>query len=424
MPEEQHTQTLPTFRAEQVAPTLETDPAQESLASALRASFNILRVVMVVLLAAYFLSGWFKVDPGEQGLVARFGKLCTARAGGHVFGSGSHLRWPDPFEEKIHLSGAVFELEIDTFLFSRSKEDMGKQLSEILPNKEKLTPGADGAMYTGDQSLCHGLWRIQYEISDAEAFVDNMGESAEAFEPILQRLAENSIVHTVAGQRVEDVLGKGIEKLTSDIRRRLQKELSDLDSGVKVSNVVAETIEPGRVRPAFRNVSQAENEKQRLIEEAEQKRQEILNQAAGPQYEELLALIQQYGAAQTTDADAQRLQQLRDQIDAKLNQAGGQVAKLLREAQTRDSQIRAAIRREFEDFTYQLEAYRKHPALTTMRLWQQMREAILSSKENEILFVPPFGEIEILVNTDPNRAIEAEIERYRRQGQPLGGGRR
>ena len=283
MPEEQHTQAPRAFQAEQIAPMLETDPAQESLANALRASFNILRVIMVVLLAAYFLSGWFKVDPGERGLVARFGKLCTTRAGGQVFGSGSHLRWPDPFEEKIRLSGEVFELEIDTFLFSRSEDDLGKQLSEILPSREKLRPGTDGAMYTGDQSLCHGLWRIQYVISDAEPFVDNMGESAEAFEPILQRLAENAIVHVVGGRRVEEVLGTEIEGLTSDVRRRLQTELSNLGSGVKVTKVVAETIEPGRVRPAFRRVSQAENEKQRLIQEAEQRREEILNQAAGPQ---------------------------------------------------------------------------------------------------------------------------------------------
>lgn len=418
MPEEQHTQAPRTFHPEQIAPTLETDAAQESLASALRASFNILRVIMVVLLAAYFLSGWFKVDPGERGLVARFGKLCSTRAGGLVFGSGSYLRWPDPFEEKIHLSGKTFELEIDTFLFSRLEDDIGKQLSEILPSREKLRPGTDGAMYTGDQSLCHGLWRIQYEISGAEPFVDNMGESAEAFELILKRLAENAIVHVVAGRRVEEVLGTEIEGLTSDVRRRLQRELDGLGAGVKVTKVVAETIEPGRVRPAFRRVSQAENEKQRLIQEAEQRHEEILNQAAGPQYKELLALIQQYGAAQTTDADPQRLQQMRDEIDAKLDEAGGQVAKLLREAQTRDSEIREAVRREFEDFTYQLEAYRKYPALTTMRLWQQMREVILSSKENEILFVPPFGEIEILINTDPNRAIEAEMERYRRRGRP------
>jgi membrane protease subunit HflK len=418
MPEEQHAQAPRTFRPEQVAPTLEADPAQESLANALRASFNILRVIMVVLLVAYFLSGWFQVDPGERGLVARFGKLCTTRAGGRVFGSGSHLRWPDPFEEKIHLSGKTFELEIDTFLFSRREDDIGKQLSEILPSREKLKPGTDGAMYTGDQSLCHGLWRIQYEITGAEPFVDTMGESAEAFEPILQRLAENAIVHEVGGRRVEDVLGKEIEGVTGDVRRRLQKDLNDLGSGVTVAKVVAETIEPGHVRPAFRRVSQAENEKRRLIDEAEQKHEEILNQAAGPEHKELLALIQQYGAAQTTDADPQRLQQLRDQIDAKLDKAGGQVAKLLRAAQTRDSEIREAVRREFEDFTYQLEAYRKYPALTTMRLWQQMREAILSSKENEILFVPPFGEIEILINTDPNRAIEAEMERYRQRGRP------
>ena len=63
------------------------DPGNEALADALRVSFRLLRVVMVILLALYVVSGIFIVKQDEKAIVLVFGKVAGA-AGGRV-GEGS-----------------------------------------------------------------------------------------------------------------------------------------------------------------------------------------------------------------------------------------------------------------------------------------------------------------------------------------------
>ena len=101
-------------------------------------------------------------------------------------------------------------------------------------------------------------------------------------------------------------------------------------------------------------VTQAANEKKRLIEEARKLRTEILNRAAGAQYRSLLNLIDAYGAAQATGADADRLTGLRRKIDAKLEQAGGQVSLVLQVAKSDRTDTIERMQRDSEAFTPRL----------------------------------------------------------------------
>lgn len=399
-----------------------TDPAQESLSQALRAGFNVLRVIMLVLLVAYFASGWFQVNPGQQGLIVRFGVLRTNPAtGSPIFPEGWHFALPDPFDEKITISGQAYSIQIDTFLFRRDAKDIGKPLAEINTGRNELEPGIDGAMISGDRNLSHGLWTIEYRIEDGARFVTSVGEKPESFEPLLRRLGEAAIIRAVASRRVEDVLryGAGGEVganvVAEEVRNRLGVELARLETGVVINRVTAETVEPGLVREAFVRVSLAESTRKQLIDEARQKRDEILNQAGGPGYRELLAAIEVYGAAQAVGESEQRLAELRAEIDRQLEEAQGEVAAVLGRARTRGTEIREGVRRQYEQFTYQLEAYRKHPERTTLRAWVRMRDAILGSPQNEIFFVPRSQIVQILANRDPQRLIEAEKERLRSQ---------
>src|SRR5262245_50576155 len=169
----------PTFSA------VPLDPGAESLNRALRAGFNVLRIVMIVLLVAYFFSGWFQVNPGEQGLIVRFGHL-RENAADHsfVFGPGSHASLPDPFDTKIRLTGTVNSLEVTSFSFPRTPDQIktGQPLAAIAPQLEMLAPADYGTMFSGDRNLSHGIFRIDYQIKNGEDFVRNVGETKEDFE--------------------------------------------------------------------------------------------------------------------------------------------------------------------------------------------------------------------------------------------------
>ena len=241
-------------------PGVPIDPAQESLVRALRASFNILRVLMIVLVVLYLCSGVFRVEPGQQGLVARLGKLRenSGEGGGYVFQPGWYFSMlPEPFDKKFVLTGQVQSLVITTFMFNSDKAATAKNLADILTPKEELQPGVDGAMFTGDRNLSHGRWEVQYKIEDAAQFVQNVGATPDDAQPLLQRLSETAVVEEVGGRTVEEVTRTALDNVRDDVQTRLQKALSDLATGIKVVQVLASTIEPGAVRDAFLDVSRA-----------------------------------------------------------------------------------------------------------------------------------------------------------------------
>jgi regulator of protease activity HflC (stomatin/prohibitin superfamily) len=403
------------------------DPAQESLSQALRAGFNVLRVIIVLLLLFYFFSGVFQVNPGQQGLIVRFGELlANTKAdspyyGRPIFGEGWHFALPDPFDQKIRISGELYKSRILAFCFPLEDKFRDKPLNELnlgemAPSLNALKPGVHGAMLSGDRNLSHGLFAIEYRIVDAAAFVQNIGESPTEFEDTLRRLAENVIVRTVAGIPVERIIRTQTDETEGDftrtIKRRLKEDLDRLNAGVAIENVEAKTVEPGMVRQAFLEVVKAKSDLRRDKDEARQEANRILSEAAGPGYQEVLSAIDQYGAAQAVNTDTARLHELRQAIDAKLTTGEGKVASLLRQAGSRANEIREGVRREYELFTNYRDLYRQYPEMTAVRLWVRMREAVLSSAQNETFFVPDAGEIEIITNRDVQRQIDADIQRY------------
>ncbi len=395
------------------------DPAQESLVRALRASFNILRILMIVLVVLYLLSGVFRVETGQQGLVARLGRLreyAGPKGPEKVFPPGWHPALPDPFEVKYVLTSQEQGLVIPTFLFNHPQAMTTTDLSQIVAQSLDLTPGTDGAMLTGDRNLSHGRWEVRYRIQDGAQFLQNVGTTAADFERgLLRRLTENAVVREVSGRTIEQVTRTAIDDVQERVQVRLQKELDELETGVQVVQIRAFTIEPGAVRPAFMDVARAENERLSLQEKAEEEANEILSRTAGDKYPELLRLIQAYSDAQLASADEAELAERLAAIWAKLDEAkrdgAGQIAVRLAEAEARADQLNQQLQAEYQQFVRYREQQQARPRITELSLWTQMREAILANRQNEIFFVPYANELEILVSSDKQRKLELEEER-------------
>jgi modulator of FtsH protease HflK len=402
------------------------DPAQESLVLALRHSFNILRLLMIVLVVLYLCSGLFWVEPGQQALVARLGALRThptPQGASPVFTQGVHFKLPDPFEKKYTLSGQVQDTMITTFMFNHPEAATAKDLASIIGQSGDLTPGVDGVMFTGDRNLSHGRWQVQYQIGDAALFVQNIGATPRDGDRLLQRLLESAVVQEVAGRTIEQVTRTAREDVRQRVQQRLQQALDDLNTGVRIVQVVADTIEPGAVRPAFIAVVSAENEQQRLEEKAREEATEILSRAAGAMHGKLIELINAYDEAERQGAAAPELAAKLDAIDAQLDEArtqgAGQVSVRLSAAGARADQINETVRREVEQYQRFREQRAAQPGITELSLWVQMREEILSNRLNEIFYVPASNELEIHVKSDPQRKLELEEQAVLKKQQAL-----
>lgn len=419
-----------------------SDPGQEALSQALRAGFMVLRVIMVVLVGVYFLSGFFKLNPGDQGLLVRLGALrenpkpdasITPDQGEpsrYVFGPGTHFSLPRPFEEQIRLDGTVYTVEVSSFCFARTADVTSKPLSETVPQYERISPAAHGTMLSGDRNLSHGVWKIEYRVANGEDFVRNIGERPGTTVPgqgsigrqLVIRLAEDAITRAVAGVKVERLIRRdtgGEVDVAIDVQRRLNKSLADLKAGLVINKVTLDAVEPGMVRQAFLGVTQAENAKAQQINEAQQQRAQILGQTAGTRekYEALLAAIDAFGAAQLAgETDEAKLDAMRAGVDARLDAAEGEVARRLSEARTIASAMAQQIAREYEQFSNYRDQYRSNRLLFAVQLWVKMRSAVLDSKQNEMFFVPQNANtIEIITNRDEERIIRATEEAWRKK---------
>jgi regulator of protease activity HflC (stomatin/prohibitin superfamily) len=391
-----------------VAPTdANQDAAQQSLVTALQSSFNVLRILMYVLVLLYLGTGVFYVETGQKGVVARFGVLRESGGqDGLIFGPGVHLGFPEPFEEKMRISSTLRTMQIDTFLFSRTPENMSKPLREVMPKSGSLKPGVDGAMLSGDRALSHGLWEISFVVDDIDQYVRNVGDEEKAVGPLLQRLAETSIVREVAGRRVEEITRGGRDLLTAAVQSRIQREIDDLELGLRIERVTADTMVPGQVSEAFDDVTAAESEKNKEEELARTEESEILNRVAGPAHKELKERIEAYSAAQIANAPQGEVDTLRVAIDDALSRAGGEVSKRLEAAEFRGTSHFNDMEKEYLQFKNYREQYAKYP-VTLLSLWYQMRTEVLVNDQVESIYVPPGLPLDLWIDRDPQRQMDA-----------------
>ncbi|MBI5865429.1 MAG: hypothetical protein HZB38_13165, partial [Planctomycetes bacterium] len=264
-------------------PSSYSDPGAESLNQALRSGFNVLRVLMIALLLAYAASGWFKINPNEQGLIVRFGKLRENAAADsqmpsrNVFGPGSHFSLPDPFDQKIRVSIASETFRDERFCFQIMPDNRGKSLESIMPQVEKLTPGVQGAMFSGDRNLSHAVFTLEYRVTNAEKFVRNVGEDVrEDAQRLLRHFADDAVTRVAAGLQVERLLRQGKTDQADfalDVRRQINEMLAQFDAGLEVNKVTPDTIEPGMVRQAFLGVTRVQNEAKQAEAEARAERE-------------------------------------------------------------------------------------------------------------------------------------------------------
>jgi regulator of protease activity HflC (stomatin/prohibitin superfamily) len=413
----------------------ELDPASRALAEALRLSFGALKLVMIVLVAAYVLSGAFMVQEGQVALRLRLG-----RADGLAYEPGGpYFAWPAPIDRVIVVPTTLQQVVLDeSFWFFRPPGREALQLDEMT-YESQLTPGVDGSLLTGDRNIVHAQWTVNYRIlkADAARFLHAVGLADplhDAADPAYRRLpadrkpmhraeklvrwtAEQAIVRVTAHTTADDVVRSNVDR--DRIRALVQQRLDALRSGITVTEVLLQRPTPPlAVRAAFAQVSQAEGEKARRIEEARKNAAAILNKVAGSGYAQLVAAIDEYEAARLRD-DRDAAEQADRRIADLMNPAdprklvGGEVATMLGEALAYERRAEQSILAQVDQFQRLLPAYRDNPRIVIDRLAQDARQEILSG-DVETIYLPsdPAKQLVLDFNRDPRLQQKRETERY------------
>jgi membrane protease subunit HflK len=226
--------------------------------------FSWLKWILLILLAIWLLSGIYIVGPDEQGVVRRFGRVVR------ITEPGPHYRLPIPIEKvdkpKIQQARRI-EIGFET-------------VSPGPPARYRFHP-EESMMLTGDEQIIDAQIIVQYKIKDAADYLFNV-RNLEGSQGTIKDAAEVALRQVVGKRPIDDVLIGEKLQVEIDIRTLLQQIIDGYESGIRVTEVKLQTVQPPKeVAPAFSEVVSAKEDKEKLIQEAEGYKEDILPKARG-----------------------------------------------------------------------------------------------------------------------------------------------
>jgi len=378
------------------------DPANQSLADALRASFWVLKFVMLVVIVLFLFSGMFVVDQTEVAVLSRFGKLQGAPRQ-----PGLHFAFPFPIDEVTDVTTAPKIINVDDFWLRLSNREKTMDLSDLTPRDKALDPARDGALLTGDRAIMHLLYSAQYRITDPVKFVTNISNEKTTLRKVLQNAAVAESARTTA-----DVVWKNPGRLATAVQLRAQRMLDQLDSGIRLENVAADKSHyPLQTKREFIDVSEAENRKFEAVQGALKFREEELNAAAGPAWKKLAEKIEMFEQVE----EGPKREALIEDIERLLvEEATGKAGGKIKLAQRDSDKIVADTLAEVETFRQLLVEYHRNPRLVRQRMRQDMLKKLFEQPGVSKWFFPNgYKRLNVWLNKDPVEIKEAQ----RRQAQ-------
>ncbi|MCW8129413.1 MAG: hypothetical protein KIS92_03435 [Planctomycetota bacterium] len=408
----------PHFHAEPEKPGFEKelDPANRSLSEALRVSFAILKVVMILLVLAFLFGRWVEVKEGEAAVRLRFGAV-QGEAGQRVLEPGWHFALPEGIDRIVKVPTTEQRVSIDkAFWFEVPPGEETKELDQLrLPHREGLTPGKDGSLVTADKNIVHGQWLVSYRIDkrQAETFVQHTG-TLKAAENLVRNASERGIVAVTARTTADAFIGANID--LPGIRAAIQDALDRVDAGVTVTGVLLKArTAPLETRADFSAVSSAESERAQKIADARQEESRVLSEAAGGSYKEFMALIEDFRSARARGDEKavaladKRIQEAFD--NARRDQ--GQVYQVIQDAYQYRTRVVEEVRAEAETFKRLLPQYLENPRIFRERLMQDARQTLFAGDVETFYLPPDTKELYLELNRNPEIRRAREAERYK-----------
>jgi membrane protease subunit HflK len=417
------------------------DPAQESLADALKVSFWILKILMIIVLVAYCFSNWFNVDQQHVAVRLRFGRIVGQTPQQQVLlPGGPHLAFPYPIDKVVQVPTTPTTVDLDDqFWWSQPPGGDPAQVKQ-----GPLNPAQDGSLVTADANIIHARWSVTYQIKSNSqdidpqavlAYIHNVG-SEEAADRIARAAVEQGIVRTAAATTAEQLMRGQFEK--GRTLEWIQQTLDALGTGLEISQLnITKPAMPGSVADAYRLVTEAVSDRAKAIAEGRKQRDEILKNAAGEAHEDLWALLQAYEQAHVGDLseDVASAESLLKRVGRVMRQGrinpedvagvlelsaavsiGGEVAAVISQARSYRDQVKSTAQREAREFEDLLPQFTKNRTVFMTDRFSAALEGILTSKTVETHYVDAGMDVIIQSNPDPKIKQQDEERNIAEQG--------
>lgn len=254
-------------------------------------------LVLVAALAIWGLSGFFRVQSEELGVVLRFGKHVRTVQPGLNY----HLPYPI---ETVLLPKAlrVSTLSIGMRVVDDSRRGGGTTIRDV--PEESL-------MLTGDENIVDIEFAVLWQIKDVYKYAFDVRNPEEN----VRAGAEAAMREVIGKSNLQYAQTEGRSRIEQDTKDLLQGILDEYGLGVRISQIQLLRVDPPQeVIAAFRDVQAARADKEKLINEGNTYRNQQLPRAKG-EAESIIQRSEAYKAETVARAsgDAQRFDQVYEQ---------------------------------------------------------------------------------------------------------------
>ena len=292
--------------------------------------FGVIGFLGLVLLVAviWLLSGFYTIGPNEVGINQVFGRYTGKTA------AGLNYNWPYPV-------GGVTKLPVT----DRNSIDIGS----VSRDDVRRSGGAVGAdvpeeslMLTGDQNIADVKFRVIWQIDPEhpEDFAFDLRDPEE----IVRAVAESAMREVIGRFDLQGILTSDRSKVEQSAQDLSQGVLTGYKAGVRILQTQLLSVgPPTQVIAAYRDVTAAQQDQQRLVNEA--------------------------------DSYANRV----------VPEARGAAARILQEADAYKEQAVQEAQGQASRFDQIYAQYKNAPAITRQRLYLETMEKVLSGSDKVIL---------------------------------------
>jgi modulator of FtsH protease HflK len=279
-------------------PETAVDSGSQALAEALRSSFAIVKVVMVLLVLLFLASGFFTVGPQERAILLRFGRPVGAGEKALLL-PGLHWSLPYPVDESIKVS--ISGLQQVTSMVGWYAVTPEQMLAGIEPPAYgTMNPTVDGYVLTADANIIHTKATLTYRIKDPVRYVFGFVNASNA----VQSALDNALLHAATSFKVDDILTRDIAGFQEEVRRQVTQAVDKEELGILVEQCAAQSVRPRQLKDAFDKVTTAEQERGKLLNSARTYENQVTNKASADA-NTLISLAQSERVRYVSDMAAQ-----------------------------------------------------------------------------------------------------------------------
>ena len=221
-------------------------------------------LIALVLLGIWAANGFYRVQPNQEGVPVLLGRFVGATTN-----PGLHWNWPAPIG-KVYTPDVTAENRIEIGL--RTSGESSRRGASVRDMPE------ESQMITGDENIVDIDFVVFWRISDAPNYLFNIRNPDETV-----KMAAESVMRAIIGQTpIQEALTSRREDIEARTLSSLQKLMSEYRAGIQVRQVqLLAVLPPKNVIDAFDEVSRARQDMDRLKNEAEAFRNDIVPRARG-----------------------------------------------------------------------------------------------------------------------------------------------